>query len=479
MKKQSLRYLIRIMLPNSINAAAIGISMPLLPLLFELKYHVDPSIIGYLYTFAYVVTALGSYISGKYINGMFDSLKIASIAHILQGALFIIIAFTPLFFLAGVIYIFRMGIAGVGSPMRGAINVRGIDREDYGTSTAIQGISGRASQLTSGASGYLMDLNFAFPLLIGGSLQALGGVLYYTLIKSWNPGKHDQPGRRRHDMDKIDKRVWYLGFTRLIRASGRVSTFIFLPLIFVFIYRISFLVTGLVLGIAILIMSVVQYYSGILTDRIGRRIFLILIPLPAGLLYIAMYFTVLYRMPALLLILLFYFTILINALQYPAIQASIADVTSLGQRLSGYTVIRVLANAGAAIGPILGAILSVYGFQYIFLLAGISTFIEIIILYFNVRETYFPSKSQYLTKLDIKLAYKDRFFIIFTVIGIIMAFVLRQSGASLTLYAFDFERLPILYLAYIYSLNGILAVTLQYPVFKIMNKSSNPVFLGP
>ena len=284
-----------------------------------------------------------------------------------------------------------------------------------------------------------------------------------------------RPGRRRHDMDKIDKRVWYLGFTRLIRASGRVSTFIFLPLIFVFIYHISFLVTGLVLGIAILIMSVVQYYSGILTDRIGRRIFLILIPLPAGLLYIAMYFTVLYRMPALLLILLFYFTIIINALQYPAIQASIADVTSLGQRLSGYTVIRVLANAGAAIGPILGAILSVYGFQYIFLLAGISTFIEIIILYFNVRETYFPSKSQYLTKLDIKLAYKDRFFIIFTVIGIIMAFVLRQSGASLTLYAFDFERLPILYLAYIYSLNGILVVTLQYPVFKIMNKSSNPV----
>ncbi len=42
-------------------------------------------------------------------------------------------------------------------------------------------------------------------------------------------------------------------------------------------------------------------------------------------------------------------------------------------------------------------------------------------------------------------------------------------------YVMSFERLPILYLAYIYSLNGILVVTLQYPVFKIMNKSSNPV----
>ncbi|AGO60544.1 hypothetical protein FACI_IFERC00001G0564 [Ferroplasma acidarmanus Fer1] len=269
--------------------------------------------------------------------------------------------------------------------------------------------------------------------------------------------------------------MFYLGLTRLIRASGRVSSFIFLPLIFVFIYHISFIETGIVLGVAILLMSAIQYYSGILTDRIGRRVFLILIPVPAGLLYISMYFTVLYRLPVMLLIGLFYSTIAINALQYPAIQASIADVTSLKQRLSGYTEIRVMANAGAAIGPILGAILSVYGFQYIFLMAGIATFIEIIILYFNVKETYFPSKIEYLTKNDIKLAYKDRFFILFIIIGIIMAFVLRQRGASLTLYAFDFEGLPILYLAYIYSLNGILVVLLQYPIFKLMNRETRPV----
>lgn len=269
--------------------------------------------------------------------------------------------------------------------------------------------------------------------------------------------------------------MFYLGLTRLIRASGRVSSFIFLPLIFVFIYHISFIETGIVLGVAILLMSAIQYYSGILTDRIGRRVFLILIPIPAGLLYISMYFTVLYRLPVMLLIGLFYSTISINALQYPAIQASIADVTSLKQRLSGYTEIRVMANAGAAIGPILGAILSVYGFQYIFLMAGIATFIEIIILYFNVKETYFPSKIEYLTKNDIKLAYKDRFFILFIIIGIIMAFVLRQRGASLTLYAFDFEGLPILYLAYIYSLNGILVVLLQYPIFKLMNRETRPV----
>lgn len=222
-------------------------------------------------------------------------------------------------------------------------------------------------------------------------------------------------------------------------------------------------------------MSVIQYYSGILTDRIGRRAFLVLVPIPAGILYIMMFIAVAYKLPVIYLILLFYSTISINALQYPAIQAAIADVTSLDKRLQGFTIIRVLANSGAAIGPVLGALVSVYGFQYIFLIAGISTFIEIAILYFKVPETYHISKSLYLTREDIKKSYHDKFLFIFTFIGIGMAFLLRQDGASLTLYAFDFKALPILYLAYIYSLNGILVVLLQYPVYKIINRSNNKV----
>jgi MFS family permease len=192
MKKASFKYLLRIILPNSINAAAIGIAMPLLPLFFELKFHVDPGVVGNIYTVAYAATAIGSFVSGRYINGRIDSLKMASIAHVLQGALFIIIAFTPFLLVATAIYVGRMAVAGIGAPMRGAINVRGIDKEDYGTSTSIQGVSGRGSQITTGASGYLMDLNFAFPLLIGGAMQAAGGVLYYVLVKSWHPEKSSE-----------------------------------------------------------------------------------------------------------------------------------------------------------------------------------------------------------------------------------------------------------------------------------------------
>ncbi len=273
----------------------------------------------------------------------------------------------------------------------------------------------------------------------------------------------------------LDRRIWYLAITRLIRASGRVSTFIFMPLILVLIYHISFIITGLILGVAVLLMSGIQYYSGKLTDRIGRRFFLIVIPIPAGIVYTLMFFSMSYNLGYLVLISLFFTVIFINALQYPAIQASIADITSLGDRLKGYTLVRVFANAGAAIGPVAGAVLSVYGFKYIFLMAGISTFIEIFILYFAVHETYFPEKIVPGEAVKSKILMYDRFLLIFIAVGIAMQFILRQRGASLTLYAFDFEGLPIIYLAYIYSLNGLLVVLLQYPVFSIMNRGNRPV----
>ena len=104
-------YMLRIIIPNSLNAAAIGIAMPLLPLWFELKYHIGAGYVGDIYTISYAATALGSFISGRYLNGHFDGLKIASLARILQGLLFAVIAFVPFLYITAGIYIIRMAVA--------------------------------------------------------------------------------------------------------------------------------------------------------------------------------------------------------------------------------------------------------------------------------------------------------------------------------------------------------------------------------
>lgn len=274
----------------------------------------------------------------------------------------------------------------------------------------------------------------------------------------------------------LDRRVWFLSISRFIRAMGRISSFIFLPLVFVAIYQVSFLITGLLLGFATLIMAIVQYFSGIWTDKVGRRFFLVVIPIPVVISYIAVFYIIQYRLPLFLLVVSWYITIVANSIQYPAIQAAVADLTSVGKRLSGFTILRVMANLGSALGPLIGGFLSIFGFQYVFLLAGLATIVEIIILYYTVDETYYPTSIPKNPSLKwTRVAYHDKFFIIFIIVGIFLGFVLRQDGPALTLYAFDLQKLPVMDLGYIYSINGLIVVSLQLPVLRLMTAHSTPV----
>lgn len=279
----------------------------------------------------------------------------------------------------------------------------------------------------------------------------------------------------KYGFSGLDRRIWYLAITRFIRSTGRVSSFIFLPLIFVYIYNISFLVTGLFLGFATLLMSIVQYYSGKWTDKIGRRAFLILIPFPASFVYFLLFYFIYSKISFIFVVIAWYSTIIINAIQYPAIQASVADVTSEYERLSAFTLIRIMTNIGAAVGPLIGAILSQFNFSYVFLFASILTLVEGIILLYYFKETYYPEEHDGM-KFSLNILKKDRFFFLFIVIGTILGFALRQNGPTMTLYAFDFKNLSLLDLGYIYSLNGILVIVLQMPFLRIMSKHNTPVF---
>ena len=264
--------------------------------------------------------------------------------------------------------------------------------------------------------------------------------------------------------------------TRFIRAFGRGSTFIFLPLIFIIVYHISFIITGLFLGSATLLMAFVQYYSGILTDRIGRRTILVYSQIPAVVFYLLIYYTVANPYYFVLLLGSWYGTIIINSIQYPAVQASVADITSVRDRLSGYTIMRIMANLGIAIGPLLGAYLAYFGLQYIFLVSSTVTVVEIFMLYFLMRETYVPSDHIQVMKGELSRTYmKDRFFVVFIIIGVLLQIFMRQRGSTFTVYTIVLQNLPYMYLGYIWALNGILVVTLQFPLLRLMTKVGNPM----
>lgn len=182
MKASSMKYSLRVITANTLGGVGMGLVMPLLPLWFELSYHASPLEIGTIFSLVYIFTALGSYISSK-IAHRFSAINISSYTRILSGVLLFAMAISPAILLAGIFYISRAIIAGFGSPSRTTVNVRGIDSEDYGAATSVQGIASRAAQLSSGASGYLMDYSLPFPIFIGGIFQLISGISYKLLFK--------------------------------------------------------------------------------------------------------------------------------------------------------------------------------------------------------------------------------------------------------------------------------------------------------
>jgi MFS family permease len=223
-------------------------------------------------------------------------------------------------------------------------------------------------------------------------------------------------------------------------------------------------------------MAFVQYFAGILTDRIGRRTILVYSQIPAVVFYLLIYYTVAQAGFFILLLGSWYGTIVINSIQYPAVQASVADITSISDRLSGYTIMRIMANLGIAIGPLVGAYLAGYGLQYIFLVSSAATVVEIFMLYFMMKETYISKDHVKVQRGELTRAYlRDRFFVIFIIIGVLLQIFMRQRGSTFTVYTIVLQNVPYLYLGYLWALNGLLVVVLQFPLLKLMTKFGNPM----
>ncbi len=278
----------------------------------------------------------------------------------------------------------------------------------------------------------------------------------------------------RYNFKNLDPRLKILSVVRFVRAFGRGSTFVFLPLVFISVYNLSFIITGLLLGFATLLMAGIQFLAGRWTDRVGRRSILVYSQIPGVISYLAVYYSVAVPHFLYLAIGAWYSTIVINAVQYPAVQAAVADITSVSDRLSGFTLIRVMANLGIAVGPLVGAYLAGYGLQYIFLIASAATAAEVVMLYLFMGETYTPTgmleKKPRILRDTVK---NDRFFLLFIMIGILLAFFSRQRGTSLTVYTVVLSNLPFMDLGAIWALNGILVVILQLPLLRIMTANGN------
>ena len=198
MKMSSMLHTMKVIATNVVNGAGIGIAMPLFPLILESAFKIPSQstslIIGLVYIPSYIGVSFGSYLAGRFSYKK-NIVLIASATRAVSGLILVFmgvfIAFQYFGIYAGysmlvavtLLYAARSIIAGYGNPFIQAVNMKGINKEDYGTASSFQGVASTLSMSSSGISGYLIEEMLPLPLLLGGILQAVSGALYLPLFK--------------------------------------------------------------------------------------------------------------------------------------------------------------------------------------------------------------------------------------------------------------------------------------------------------
>ncbi|HUG54941.1 MAG TPA: MFS transporter, partial [Vicinamibacteria bacterium] len=123
--------------------------------------------------------------------------------------------------------------------------------------------------------------------------------------------------------------------------------------------------------------------GGYLTDRLGRRVTLLLSLFGSGAVAVALGFVSSLRLFAPLLVLLGF----IADLYRPAASAIIGDLLPSWQRATGFAALRTAVNLGFAVGMSLGGIVADWNWRMLFFGDGVTTLLFGAVVYLHIAET--------------------------------------------------------------------------------------------
>jgi len=268
---------------------------------------------------------------------------------------------------------------------------------------------------------------------------------------------------------KFDRRLWFLALGWLSSAIGFSLVFPFLAIYFHSELGISMTKIGLFITIAASTRAVFQAFGGELSDRIGRYHQIVWAQLIRTIIFFALAYSVyndwsFYGIGVLIIL-----NSIFGALFQPAANAAVVDIVEKEQRNEAYSIIRISANLGWAIGPAVGGFLAARSYDILFVFAGCTTLLSSSIIAVFLRGIKRQSRSGEPSKSQLKLSFNFREPIFkHAVLILILYLVISQLITPLSLYVVDFKGISKSQLGFLFTINGLMVVLLQFPITRML-----------
>ena len=254
--------------------------------------------------------------------------------------------------------------------------------------------------------------------------------------------------------------------TVIIDRLGGTVLFPFFTLYVTRRFQVGMTEAGILIGLFAVSGLVGSVVGGALTDRMGRRSIILF-----GLLFSALGSVVmglqdnLSAFYALAVVVGF-----LGNIASPAHQAMVADMLPDEQRSEGFGVLRVAANLAWVVGPTIGGLLATRSYLLLFLADAVASTITGFIVYRLIPETRpapsanddANSESILATLAGYGIVARDKLFIAYLVVSMLMLLVYQQMYNTLAVYLRDVHGVPDRGYGLLLSLDALTVVLLQF-----------------
>jgi len=285
------------------------------------------------------------------------------------------------------------------------------------------------------------------------------------------------------DFAAFPRQFWVLTLGIFIYVGAAALAFPFEAIYLRTRLGVSMSMIGVVFGLVPLAVMPVQFWGGQLTDRLGRRVVIMLSVLVGVVWFVGFAFiTELWQVAALVAF--------ESALGWPLFQtasnAMIADLVPPERRQQGFGVTRVAMNLGVVIGPAVAGVALGFGatFRELFLSAAAGCLLMVVLMAVWIRESRPASALLPVRHTDregrsgYRIVLHDRVFLIFCAVAVLPVFCIGNFGSIYAVYVTDYLGLPYREWGYLLALNAAIVAAVQYPLVSALRKRNRMALLA-
>ena len=268
-----------------------------------------------------------------------------------------------------------------------------------------------------------------------------------------------------------DRRIWVLFYGRIIASTGFSVVMPFLSLYLNQGLGVSMTMVGLVLLVSSSVGAIGQLVGGELADLIGRKPVMYMAlysrALVMGVIALAVSQAVGFEVIAILVTM----TSFLGSMYEPATNALIADVVEPSKRLEAYGLLRIGGNLGWSIGPALGGFMAIFGFPFLFIVAGLATSIVASMIMLLVTESMKPGEKHERFRLaDLAKLRHDKAFLGFCLVSIFLFMMFGQMSSTMEIFSIETVGITQTQVGYLFAENGLMVVFLQFPIARFISR---------